>query len=753
MMTLYRHAACAAVIATFSAVGTATVWAQTASIEEIIVTAQKREQSLQDIPFSVTALSGETLEDLNVHDIQDLASITPALFITSTGSPGQGAAFRLRGFGSPNFQLGIEAAVASFVDGVYRSRSGTAISEMLDVNRVEVLKGPQGTLFGKNATAGVLHVITNRPDSSDFEFNAELSYEEFDTIRARGVVNVPTSETSAIRIAAQITDGDGWIDNVGRFDETNTRERQLVRAQYAFEINDRADVNLSFDYNAMDEACCATVRIADGPFTGPLAFFAQAEGSTVISPPDPDAYETAINDQNLTDTEDYGISAEINWALNDNVTLTSITAYRDYNTETRTDGDFTGADILIIDSDVDLSMFSQELRVAGSTAGQMPVDWTLGFYYSDEEIERLRIFDWQSQVGFYFPPFLNPMPGLGVVDDLSQDATTVSVFGHATLHVNERLALTAGVRYNWEDKEGEGTFLQPNNIVLTFVNPTLDADIDESEPIWTLSGQYDFTDALTGYVTYGRGYKAGGINLAREAAGEAVTPFNPTPAPAEPTFDEETADHWEVGLKGEFDRARMSLAYFSTEYNDVQSQIFQPPLFLVRNGESAETQGVEFEGTLAVTDQLTLNGGVLWLDTEFGSGTNLGSGDVGGESLPWAPDWAMNLGVDYRVPLSGTSGWELGFTGGVLYRDKHGVNSDPVTGFTQKSTELVHAQLSLNAPDDRWSVSVWCRNCTDEYYSEIIFTSPVDFFPGLGAAVEAYPGRPREFGVTLGMRM
>ncbi|MCP5179967.1 MAG: TonB-dependent receptor [Pseudomonadales bacterium] len=718
------------------------------ALEEIVVTAQKREQSLQDVPFSVTAMSGESLQAMQVHDVQDLASVEPSLFITSTGSVGQGAAFRLRGFGSPNFQLGIESAVAAFVDGVYRSRSGAAITDLVDIDRVEILKGPQGTLFGKNATAGVLHIITNRPDPDAFEGSVELSAANYGTFRLGGVLNLPVSDRAAFRIAAQATEGDGWIDNTGAPDDQNDKSRQLVRAQFGMEVNDNLNINLTADYNAMDENCCATVRIADGPFTGPLQFFASAFNSTVISPPNPDRLKTAINDDNTQDTDDFGFAAEINWDINDTMTLTSITSYRDYTTESSTDGDFTGADILVIDEEVDLSNFSQELRLAG-TAGK--VDWTVGAYFADEQIDRERIFTWQSQAGAYFPPFLNPQPGLGVIDNLSQDATTYAGFAHAIFHVNDRFDLTAGVRLNKEEKDGKGRFQQPNNIVLTFVNPAFDADIDESEPIYTLSASYDFTDNLTGYATYSTGYKAGGINLAREAAGEAVTPFNPNPAPAEPTFDKETVDHWEIGIKGEYERLRYSVAYFQTEYDDIQSQIFAPPLFLVRNGESASTDGIEIEVLYAPTDSLTVSVGLLGLDTEYGSGTNLGSGPIAGEELPWAPDYSASLNLDYEIPV-GSSGWMFAAHGGMVYRDKHGVNGDPTTGFVQRSMRLVNAQLALRSPDDRYSVSLWCRNCGDEYYSEVIFTSPVDFFPGLGAAVEAYPGRPREFGLTLGMK-
>jgi len=711
--------------------------ASSAQLEEIIVTAQKREQSMQSVPFSVSAISGQTLKDTGVFDIIDLQSVTPSLMTPSTGSPGQGASFRLRGFGSPPFQLGIEPAVATFVDGVYRSRSGVSVNDLVDISRIEVLKGPQGTLFGKNTTAGVVHVITNKPNPEDFDAFAEASVEKYDRTRLKGMVNVPLSDTSALRISGTFAEGDGWLENRGAGEDLNDLDRQNVRAQLMFQPREDLEINLAVNVSKIDETCCTTVRFADGPFTGPIGFLASLNGSTVISPANPEDLVTSINEQQRSEADDVLWSADINWQISDTMSLTSVTSIQDYELSTLVDGDFTGADLLVIDSEVELSAFTQELRLAGSTD---TMDWAVGAFYSDEEIDRLRVFDWQSQIGIFFPPFLSPRPGIGVIDTLRQEGTSFSVFGHSSFKLSDALTLTTGLRFISEEKDGFGDFQQPNNIVLAFVNPSFRDSIDEDETTGTLSVQYDWSEGVMTYVTYSRGYKAGGINLAREGAGVFGLP-------TEATFDKETVDSFEVGAKMDLleKRLRLNVALFQNEYNDLQNQIFLPPSFTVRNGEGAEIKGLEIETTLAATDYLTLNFGATLLDTSFDEGTDIGGGDIGGRDLPWAPDTSAAIGWSYARPL-GENGMELLFSGNWLYRDGYFANSGSILGTEQGSSDIVNAQIGLRK--GKWTGTIWCRNCGDERVSEVIFNSPVDFFPGLGAAVETYVNRPIEIGFT-----
>ena len=682
-----------------------------AQLEEVIVTAQKREQSMQDVPFSVSAISGKTLRDSGVVDIMDLQTITPSLMTPSTGSPGQGASFRLRGFGSPPFNLGIEPAVATFVDGVYRSRSGVAVSDLVDIARVEVLKGPQGTLFGKNTTAGVVHVITNRPNLEQTEGFVEGSYGEYDRVRAKAMTNLPVTDNSAVRVSGSWGDGDGYFDNNFGPDDSNDLDRWNVQGQWLYVPSDDLEINLSASYSDISEICCAPIPVAELD--------------------DTDVY---INTEEKNDATDAVYSMHLNWSISDAIQLTSITAYQDYELDTIVDGDFVPLDILAIVEQVEIKGFTQELRFSGSTDS---LEWTLGGFYSDDEIDRDRRFVWGEDVGVL--PF-GLSPGLGTVDILSQDGDSWAIFGQGTYAITERLAVTAGLRYNDESKDGDGKFelVQPGPPGP--VNPSFKDSVNEDEPTGMASIQYDWNDNIMTYATYQHGYKAGGINLARESAGLPGQPGNAT-------FDKETADNYEIGAKMDLwdDRVRLNVALFHTEYDDQQNQILVPPgVFIVRNGEGSEIDGLELEGAFAATETLSFNFGLTLLDSSFDDGTDFGQGDVGGNDLPWAPETSGSIGWDYVLPF-GSNGLEFFWTGNALYRDSYianssGVDNDPE--LEQDSSEIYNTQMGLR--NDQWSAMVWCRNCSDEVVKEVAFPAPLPI-----TGTQSYINRPQEFGVTV----
>ena len=724
---------------TFLAVLLFSTTGEAQSIDEIIVTAQKRQQSLQDVPFSVSANTGERLEEMNVNDLTDLQTVIAGLQSPSTGSPGEGSSMRLRGFGSPPFQLGIEPAVATFVDGVYMSRSGAAVNDLIDIERIEVLKGPQGTLFGKNTTAGVIHVVTKRPEIGANDGYFKVSASSFDTYSVEGVTNISLSDTSALRFSAKIAEGDGWLENDGPLDDLNDTNRYTFRGQMALNPSDKLSVNLSLDFSEIDENCCATVRYADGPFTGPINFFAAGIGQQALSSDNFNNYKAVTNDEESNNAEDLGFSAELVYDMANGMELTSITSYRDYDLATIVDGDFSGADILVIDTEIAIKSLTQELRLSNSfTMGNRTGNWMAGLYYTDEEITRVRSFIWQPQALLYYPPGFGPATaGLGLTDDLSQNSNSYALFANVELPLSDRFTLTGGMRWNDEEKDGSGVFLQPNNGPLPVVPANFSAKIDEDEITWSVSAQYDTSDTTMVYANVSTGYKAGGINLAREAAlGEA-------------TFNPEEVDHLELGLKSQLanDRLRLNLAVFQDEYENIQNQVLVGQAFIVRNGKGADIDGFEMEAEFAATNNLDLYFTYLNLDTEFVSGTTLGFGDVSGNQLPWAPDSTFSIGWSYAKEMS--NGFEFFAGGNYLDRSEYETNS-AVDQPLQGDTGLLNAQIGVRSTSETgWEFVAFCRNCTDEEYAEVIFDSPVDFFPGMGAAKEAYVGRPMEVGVSL----
>jgi len=674
-------------------------------LEEVVVTAQKREQSLQDIPFSVSAMTGESLSNRAVNSLMDLQAITPSLMTPSTGSPGQGASFRLRGFGSPPFQLGIEPAVATFVDGVYRSRSGIAVNDLVDIDRVEVLKGPQGTLFGKNTTAGVVHVITNRPDLENTEGFIEANYEvDYSQTRLKGMINTPIGEKSALRVAAMWGDGDGWLENNGGPDDANDLNRYNINAQYLFVPNEDLDIRLGVSYGEIDEICCSSVQLA--------------ELEDLV---------THDSTEAENDSTDKMYSLEVNWALGD-MSLTSITSYQDYELDTVVDGDFVELAFLDIVTEVEIEAWTQELRLAGSTES---LEWTVGAFYSDDEITRNRAFVWGEDIPLSPFPLV---PGPGSLDLLSQDGTSWSVFAQGTYALTDALALTAGIRYNDEEKDGEGEFIMFQPGPPGPVNPEFNAEVAEDEPTGMVSLQYNWTDYIMTYATYQHGYKAGGINLAREAAGLPGQE-------SEATFEDEIADNYEIGAKMDLwdDRVRLNVALFHTEYDDLQNQVLVGQSFIVRNGEGAEIDGIEIEGAVAATENLSFNVGLTWLDTEFDDGTDLGTGDLSGEDLPWAPELAAAVGWDWVQPLNGEL--EVFFSGTASYKDDYIANSAADPNTEQDSHTLWNSTLGIRT--ESWSASIWCSNCSDEDVVEVQFNNPLFGTP------LAYRNQPLMYGVNL----
>ena len=339
-------------------------------IEEIYVTATKRQQTLQEVPVAVSVTGADTIEKAQILDIQDLQSLVPSLRITQLQSSAN-TNFVIRGFGNGANNAGIEPSVGVFIDGVYRSRSAGAISDLPNLQRVEVLRGPQSTLFGKNASAGVISVITAKP-SQDFGGSAEVTVGNYGQIVVKGDVTGGITEDLAYSASGSMNQRDGYFDVVGG-GEANDRDRYNVRGQLLWTPSDNAEFRLIADHNSLDENCCGVTNLQDGP-TGNAV---RALGGTVVSN-DPFSYISAVNFASLNALEDNGISLQADFS-NDTMDLVSITSYRTQNLDTNQDSDFTTADLLGRNSlNQDIDTFTQEFRL--SSSGEGDVDWMLGAY-------------------------------------------------------------------------------------------------------------------------------------------------------------------------------------------------------------------------------------------------------------------------------------------------------------------------------------------------------------------------------------
>ncbi len=420
----------------------------------IVVTAQGREQSLADVPVAVSAVSGELLEKSGTNDIRELNQVAPSLLVSSTGNEANGSA-RIRGIGTVGDNPGLESSVAVFIDGVYRSRSGNALSELGPIERIEILRGPQGTLGGRNSSAGLISIYTAPPE---FEFGAHgsFSYGNYDAIRVEAGVNAPLGDTVAARVDGVYFKRDGFYNDVVNDTDVNNRDRYLVRGQLLFEPSDTLSFRLIGDYSKKEEACCAAVFVQTDfaplarvspeldPFTKGIGGPPLTSTQNPIIPillalgQDPRALNQGTFDRDIYptagrtyegETEDYGVSGELNWDFG-GATLTSITAYREYANNQASDTDYTGVDILYRAPGPDagareFKTFTQELRLQG-TAFDDRLDWLVGGFYANEKLEVRDNLRFGEQYGTFvncrlaiaLQPSLGPV--VGTVPDPSQ---------------------------------------------------------------------------------------------------------------------------------------------------------------------------------------------------------------------------------------------------------------------------------------------------------------------------------------------
>ena len=788
MLDAYRTVATATLA--LALLATAPVNAQPV-LEEVIVTAQKRGESMQQVPIAISTVTEEALRNNLVNDIYDLQAAVPALQVSAVDPPSQGTAFALRGLGTSVFNMGFDPAVATFVDGVYRSRSGlVAVSDFLDLERIEVLKGPQGTLFGKNTTAGVVHFVSRKPDLDGNGGNLEFGVEDYGRYRAKATVNLVASENAAFRIGAVFASGDGWLKLIGSDQEIHDLDRFAIKAQGLFTPSDDLSVHVIADYASLNEVCCAPLRNVNDPLS-PIVngAAAVAAGSGIVDPVDIDGLISESNKPPRFKADDVGISMEINWNANDAIKVTSITAWRDYDDSNSKDNDFSGVDVLRSNQGLPkVQLLSEELRLAGqgTFADGREYDWVIGGFVSQEKIELINEFIWGPQITlfpFFAPGLFGNTPGRAFHHEFEQKINSSALFGHASIGVSESVTLTLGARYSRDKKSGSmvsdhpatNLFGAPNSLPLAVVYD-YDAKHKDSEPTYTASLDWRPNDQVMFFVTYGVGYKSGGISMTRDAAGSALafgspagcapgftaipgTPFCSGPM-FSPTFEREEASHVEVGVKSDLvdGRLRLNVAAWNTDFEDLQTQTLRADgAFAVVNIAGATSRGIEIESDFAASEVFTLSGAIQFLDAEFDEGLpalSPGFPPLGGQNIPFSSKVTAKIGINFEQP-TGQAGWQVYGGANAYYRDKYFNFTEPAPDRVQKSYTLVNLRLGVR--NDTWDISAWCRNCGDERVTWSNFQIPFDGLliapPGSSHGTKwSHVAEPRIWGVTAGLR-
>lgn len=742
-------------------------------LEEVVVTAQKREQSLQDVPIAVSALTGQSIAAAEIRDIRSLQLLSPSVNVTQSAAAYQ-TAINIRGIGTSGFNPGLEPSVGVFVDGIYRSRTGSSIGDFNNIERVEILRGPQSTLYGKNSSAGVIGYYTKKPE---YEMGgvAEISLGNYNSRIASVRVTGPLIEdTLAFSLSANYNQRDGFIDNPTKDIEVNDRDRWGVRGQLLWDPSDAVQVRFIADKSEHREKCCA----APSFFNGPTAPVIAALGGTVTSPADPFDRVVNFDSKMQSNMDDQGFSMQIDWAVNDSMEFTSITGYRDFESDTDFDADFTNVELVRSQGNLtQIEAFTQEFRLAST--GNQKVDWQVGAFYYDQDLH----VEGKVHYGNFTRPFFDILtggavslvegalglpagtffaPGTGMISEIfDSNSESIAVFGQVDIHMSDAFTLTIGLRYSDEDKTGIGVFnvvdpwaalplelivgpafaaaLAPTQIF----PPKSDFNKSRSESEW--SGNvilaWNMNDDMNSYASFSRGYKAGGFNLDR-AAGDADPTFE---------FDPEFIENYEIGLKSRFwdGRAQVNVAAFYQDVQDFQTTLFDGIRFNLANAGSIDIYGVEFESQWQLTQNLHWALAVTYLDATYASYTDAPCPiadprsvcDLTGAAKDDAPDWTYTTNMTWDQPIGNNL---FAFVRGELYyrgeRFTAGDN-DPFS-FVGGST-ILNASFGFHNADETWEVRFWGRNLSDEEYPQITFDTVIQ-----AGSFSGYPNDPRTYGVT-----
>ncbi|GAA0768291.1 MULTISPECIES: TonB-dependent receptor [Brevundimonas] len=710
--------------AALAAIGASPVMAQetagsegpAAAVEDIVVTAQRREQRLQDVPLAVSAFSMESLEDGKVESLLNLDGKVPNVVLAPVGAYPFASAFYIRGLGYADVESSFEPSVGVELDGVYLSRNVGAVQDFFDIGGVTILRGPQGTLYGRNTIGGVVSVQSRRP-SFDFGARAQATFGSNGRQELRaGVEGALIEDQLAGKFSFLTKTYDGYIKNydgrdMGAQDVTSMRGALLWTPTASF------DATLIVDYTK-DKGTGTAFENASLPSMVLPGFGEPADT-------DGDPFLSHVGDDIFSDLEALGVTLNANWDLGP-VKLTSITGYRKTDTEVLSDFDGTPTPFMTVHRDETHDQFSQELRLASNTDG--PLTYVVGAYYMTQEYD--------IATGQFGTVFGSPTAGSTIYTQ--QKADSWAVFGQADYEVLPGLTVTAGGRYSKEEK----TFTtQP----LFYPNAeTFEASFDDFSPKVGVS--YKWSDTLMTYAQYSRGFRAGGFN-GRAGSFLAVGPY-----------DSETVDSYEVGVKSDlFDRRlRLNAAVFTSDYQDMQQSVQQliPGTLinqtLVANVGAATISGFEAEATALLTDVFTISASVGYLDASYDEfmadlGDGLGVIDRTYLPMPYAPKWSNSVTFNYKDDFD---------FGRVTAQASVRHMTDMYTSFStlnattdltmRQSNTVVDGSLSLELPDGRWRVSLWGKNLTDELVINNTF--------GVGNLLASRVYQPpREIGVDLSL--
>jgi len=756
----------------------------TLALEEIIVTANKREESIQEVPMSVTAFTSEFFKNAGVTNLAGLEQYTPSLKITP-GTDSNATSIRIRGIGSVGTNAGIDPSVGVFIDGVYQGRAGMSIGDLIDIQRVEILRGPQGTLYGKNTAAGAISIITQPPSPEALESTVEMTYNTDERAELRGMVNVPLGDSgNATRLTGYAVNGDYLFENTYTGNGINDANKWGVKSRTLFDTatsdgDGLGEFLLTVDYSKEDTDCCALAVIqytglstlnapstntpsqqlseelglaTSGPNKGnPILVYNSFEDDPGSFPPpqaDPFSGNYWLDEEPFNAVEVGGTALEWNKEMANEDVLTFINAWRKYESDSAFDGDFTAYDAVTASTNIDFDQYSSELRL--TSAGGATLDYQGGLYAYYSELDSVGTFVQSLALVEHIDAFGVPLSvffpdGSLNTDTNRYETTSYAAFGQLVWNINEKFSTTLGLRYTYEAKDRKGSQITTPESLLD-IPPVAGPDIyydetrndDDVSP--TVIARYFVKPEIMTYASISRGFKSGGFNQRRELEGNSGE------------FEPETATNYELGWKGSTEDRRLQLngTLYLVDYDDFQAQAFDGSSFTVTNAGSMQSYGTELELTyVALTGMLVgtavgynkatykdFDNGQCTIEQAFyeyyvvqgAQGGSPGTAstctqDLAGEPLDNAPEWTVSSFVQYDRDLNANLVGiaRLEHT----YIDSFFLDQDLDSNLVNPSVNLINLRFTLTNTENTWEAVIWGRNLLDEEYYAFGIDIPV----------------------------
>ncbi|HNR91681.1 MAG TPA: TonB-dependent receptor [Dokdonella sp.] len=705
---------------------------QSQRLDDIVVTARRREETLQEVPVAVSAFTADDLVEMQVSNIDGLQGSVPNMNIVQGRGSSSSVNVFIRGIGQPDALQTFDPGVGMYVDDVYYSRIQGALFNLFDVDHIEVLRGPQGTLYGKNSTGGAIKIVTKEP-GDETTGSVEVTAGSFGLLEAKAYVATPLNDRWGISAAVVGTDNDGYVKDPTTRKRYNSNDNEAIRLKLVGRPSDTFKAVFAVDYTHQDNP------LTLGHPEAPLIRTDLALGPIVLRPIDADRYDyrtrTSFGPDERQKLIHKGASAALTWTPSDAWTIKSITAWRDLVSKAYIDIDASEFSLGDVYVGIDQDQFSQELQAQYDNGGNLHATW--GLYYMREHVPSAQL-AWADD---FFGFAGTPITFLRTIDD---DLTTRSAaaYGQVNWEFAPSWTLGAGLRYTRETKDYDRTTSTFWGPVLASLNGTVAFDAKKTWNAVTpsLSLQKQFSDQLMGYVSANRGFKSGGFNGRANAVAEA----------ARPEFDPEFVWTYEIGLKMSSADGRLlgGITAFHSNYDDFQARVSgeEAGSFPVLNAAKLKIDGVEFEGMALIGDGTRLSAQVGWMNAryaEFNDPRVETTPALAGlhDHVPFSPRWTARLAASQVFQLGDAGSLTVG--GDVSYRDESWLSVDNRDVLKQDAFGLVGLFGIWDSADYRWQIRAGVRNLTDKLYK-----TDAQEFSSVGNIQTAYYGMPRNYYIT-----